>query len=550
MNMYVFKITRLITVFVLTILLVPIKAQIKTETEIADSLVHVYQAKNGPGIAVKVIRNGKTIYTKEVGLANLEDNTLITAETPFHIASVSKQFTAFAALLLESRGLLSMDDDIKKYLPELKDLLFTVRLSQLANHTHGFPNTFELAQLIGVNPDEVMTHAKMVNILLNQRQLNFEPGSQYQYNNAGFTLLAEIVERVSGMPFAKFVKKEIFDPLHMENSIVFDDNSLIIPNKAYAYRKTKSGYAKTPYNFTVVGGSGINTTSTDLALWALNFEEAKIGSTAIFEKMKKPSLLNDGTEIPYGLGLETKSYRGLDLIFHGGGDAGYRSYLMRIPKQHFTVVILGNLESFNPLDLAFGLTDLYLHEHMSPAANTVKPKYSTADLQKWAGNYEIFPGSFFTLLAKDDGLFIQPFGQQENYALPVEGDGIFTYPYAAHSKFVFDKKGLHWHFSDFSYLCTKVNIHLPKTVVREDFIGAFWNERLHTAYTLTVKDGQLIASHALNSAITLHPLAKDTFYATAGFFGKVEFKRNKQGKIVSFLLSGQNINQFPFIKVK
>ncbi len=525
-------------------------AQTSSISQKSDSIVQAYQVTNGPGIAVKVIQNGKVVYQKQVGLANLEDNTPISDSTAFHIASVSKQFTIFAAMLLERQGKLSMDDDIKKYLPELKSIPYTVTLRQLANHTHGFPNTFELAQLIGINPDEVMTHAKMMDILLQQKQLNFEPGTQYQYNNTGFTLLAEIVARVSGMSFSAFAKKEIFEPLQMKHTVVFDNNGIIVPNKAYSYRKTKKGYEKTPYNYTVIGGSGINTTPHDLALWALNFMEPKIGSQQIFEEMQKPSRLKDGTQIPYGLALETKTYNGLGIVFHGGGDAGYRSYLMRIPKQQFAVVIMGNLESFNPLDLAFGLTDLYLKDQLAATPSTTLPKYTTQQLKKWEGDYEIFPGSFFTLKAKNDSLFIQPFLQKEMYPLPVSGDSTFTYPYASHSKFVFSKDGLKWHFSDFAYACKKAALNLPNAVKLTDFTGVFWNEALNTTYRLEVKKEQLVATHALNSDVTLKPLTKDAFYAGAGFFGKIHFIRNKGQKIIGFKLSGQNLNEVSFVKLK
>lgn len=525
-------------------------AQVKTVQQKSDSLFRVYETTQGPGIAINIIHNGKVVYKKQTGFSNLEYKIPITDTTAFHIASVSKQFTAFAALLLENRGKLSMDDDIRKYLPELEKLPYVVTLKQLANHTHGFPNTFELAQLIGINPDEVMTHPKMMRILLRQKQLNFEPGTQFQYNNTGFTLLAEIVARVSGMPFSEFVKKEIFEPLQMNNTLFYDNNATIVPNKAYSYRKTKKGFEKLPYNYTVVGGSGINTTPYDLALWALNFENPKIGNTAIFDKMKAPGKLKNGTGIPYGLGLETKRYNGQEVVFHGGGDAGYRSYIMRIPEQHFAVVILGNLESFNPLDLAYGFTDLYLKNNLTAPEQKTVPKYTMSELKKWEGDYEIFPGSFFTLKAKNDSLFIQPFRQKEMYALPVADIGTFVYPYASHSKFVFNKEGLKWHFSDFAYPCKKVTLNIPDSIVSENFTGVFWNETLNTVYRIEVKNNQLVATHSLNDTIVLNPLAKDQFYANAGFFGRVQFVRNKQNKIVAFKLSGQNLNAIEFVKLK
>jgi len=517
-----------------------------------DSLIQTYHQDNGPGIAVSVVSNGKIIYQRQEGLANLEYGTPISDSTVFHIASVSKQFTAFLALLLEEEGKLSLDDDISRYLPELKDLPYKVSIRQLANHTHGFANTYELGQLIGISSGDVMSQQQMIKILLRQKQLNFKPGAQYEYNNSGFALLAEIIQRVSGKPFGEFARERIFKPLGMNHSLFLDDNATVVKNKAYSYKKVKNSYNKVPFNYTVIGASGLNTTPSDLCLWAMNFDNPRVGDQKIFDKMTSPSRLNNGQQIPYGLGQETKRYKGLDVVFHGGGDAGYRAYLLRVPALHFSIIVMGNLESFNPLTLSYGVLDLYLKEFESLPDARQQPRYTTGDLKQWEGNYEIFPGRFFTLVAKNDTLFYQPFGSNDAYPLPVAGDSTFAFPFAPHSKLVFGADGLRWYFSDFAYRCEKISYRLPykPTFKLDQMKGVYWNDALKTSYKLNISDGKLVATHALNNDIILQPLARDEFYSDKSFFGRIKFIRDKQQRVTGFKLSGQNLKAISFIKIE
>lgn len=519
-----------------------------------DSLIQTYHRPNGPGIAVSVSKDGEIIYKNQTGYANLEYMIPISDTTVFHIASISKQFTAFAALLLEKEGKLSLDDDIKKYLPELNELPYKITIRQLANHTHGLPNVHELVHLIGITPQDVLSQQQMIRILLRLKQTNFVPGSKYQYNNTGFTLLAEIIQRVSGKTFSEYLKERIFEPLKMNHTLVLDNLGTIVKNKAYSYTQTEQGFEKIPFNFTLVGSSGINTTAQDLSLWAMNFHEPNptIGGQAIFEKMKTPSHLNNGEKIPYALGQEWKKYKGLDVIFHGGGDAGYRAYLLRIPKYNFSVVVMGNFESFNPLDISYNIVDLYLKKYQTQQALEQVPQYTTNELKKWEGNYEIFPGNFFTLVAKNDSLYFQPFTSKETYPLPVLSEKTFSFPYAPHSKMEFTNKGLVWHFSDMAYLCKKASINLPDkaNIDLNDFTGLYLNEELKTSYKLINKEGTLIAIHPLNNDIVLQPLAKDEFYSNQSFFGRIKFIRNNENKIVGFKLSGQNLNKITFKKIE
>lgn len=517
-----------------------------------DSLIQTYHLPNGPGIAVSVVRDKKIVYSHQTGYANLEYAMPITDSSTFLIASVSKQFTAFAALLLEEEGKLSFDGDIKKYLPELKSLPYKVSIRQLANHTHGFANTYELSRLLGKDTQDPMTHQEIVTLLLRQQQLNFVPGSQFQYNNTGYALLAEIVQRVSGKPFAMFLNERVFIPLKMNHTLVWDDASILIKNKVYSYRKTKNGFESIPLNNSQMGSTGIYTTTHDLSLWAMNFDHPIIGSQKIFKKMATPSYLNSGEQIPYALGQETKNHKGLEVVFHGGGDAGYRVYLLRVPEHKFSVIVMGNVESFNPLKLSYEILDLYLTKYQVKQVKKNSPNYTSNDLKKWSGDYEIFPGNFFSLVAKKDSLYFRGFQSEDLLPLPVLGENEFSFPYIPHSKFVFSEKGFYWHFSDFKYLFKKAAISLPNPdkINVSEFTGIYYNDELRTSYKLIVKNNKLVATHSLNQDIELNPLGKDEFYSNQSFFGRLLFIKNKKNEIVSYTLSGQNLSNIFFRKVE
>ena len=517
-----------------------------------DSLLNSYYQPNQPGIALSIIEKGETIYSKQIGLAEMEYGNSITDSTAFHIASVSKQFTAFLAVLLEKEGKFSMNDDIRKYLPELKQLPYKITLRQLANHTHGLPNLFELAQLKGIDIGDRMSHKEVVQMLLSIKQVNFKAGEKYEYNNTGFVLLAEIIERVMGKPFQEILKDRIFIPLGMKNSIAVDNSSLIIKNKAYSYRLNNGKYENYPFNIMANGSSGISTTINDLSKWAFNFQYPNSAQREIFQEMQKRTTLNSGEIIHYGLGLEFKNYKGLDLVFHGGGDAAYRSYILHVPKYQFSVIILGNSNDFAPLKIVYGIVDLFLKEQQKKPLTLKKVNYTTQELKPFEGTYQMFPGTYYNIIAEKDTLYFQSYGTNDKAPLPVIGDGDFLFPYIPTSKFSFYKNGFDFHIADFKYACTKVELNPPKSgdVSLTEFTGVYYNEEFHTAYELVVENNKLVAIHSFNKNINLHPLSKDSFYSNEAFFGRLNFMKDSKGKVTKFNLSGQNLKDIEFNKIK
>lgn len=521
------------------------------QLQMAESLCASLIQKNGPGLAISVVQNGQTLYEHQQGYANLENRIPITDSSIFLVGSISKQFTAFSILLLEAEGKVSLEDDISKYLPELSGKNFKITLRQLANHTSGYRESYDLNAMRGMGEEHHLSNQEdVVELLLQQNDLNFTPGDRFQYCNSGYVLLAEIVSRVSEMPFEMFVKTRIFDPLGMKDSFFLSNGSKVIYNKAESYYFDGDAYHRMPMNRSVMGSTGLYTTSRDLSIWAENFENTRVGSQDIVAKMTANGILNSGEKIPYGLGIETKKYKGLNVVFHGGGDVGYRAYLLKVPELNFSVVVTGNFEAFNPLDIAYGMIDVFLKEEISEPMETPLPVYSTEELERYTGQYQIFPGLFIQILAERDTLFFQPFGSTDKAELPMIGEHEFEFPYAAKSKIVFSDNGLKWHFSDFYYPGKRVELNVPtaEEMNLEAYVGTFTSEEIGTQYSFVVRDGELIAEHAINPEITLIPIGKDVFITNEFYLGKIVFKRSANGTIEGCEISGQTAYAVEFVK--
>lgn len=544
---------RTILFSLLLLLLESTNAQTKNPTEKVNQLLEKYQSKNSPGVAIAIVKDGKVVYKKGVGVANLEYQIPITPQTVFHIASISKQFTLFSVLLLEQENKLSIDDDIRKYLPEMSDFGHKITLRNLANHTSGIRDISNLMALIGLGDTETISHQKAVELITQQTSLNFIPGNQFEYSNSGYILLAEIVQRVSKQSFAEFTSERIFKPLKMEHSLFLNNTETLIKNHAYSYYKVEKTYHKSSINCSFFGSTGLITSVEDLSLWAINFDKKTIGNETIFNKMQQKSHLNNGEEISYALGQEIKEYKGWKCIFHGGGIASYRSYLLRIPEANFAVIVESNDADFNPLDIVFEIVDFYLKDK-SPTPTAPKTVIDTSKLQLYIGDYEVFPGMMVSITEENQKLFLQVKGTANKVTLPTINTFEFTYPDRPHSKIAFpnDSKcdSFKWHFSDFVYNGKRIHLKpFDATALNlSEVTGLYYNSELNTTYKMIIKDNALVATNDLNDNITLTPLQQDVFTSFTNYFGKVEVIRNEEGTVISLSVSGQGFKNMIFGK--
>lgn len=538
---------------------ITINAQVKTTpksktADKVDKLLAKYDFKNGPGLSLAVIKDGAVVYKKGFGIANLEYGVPITTSTVFQVASVSKQFTVFSILLLEQEGKLSIDDDIRKYLPEMPDYGHKITLRNLANHTSGIRDNTDLANLIGTGEADLFSNEEAVKLITSQKGLNFIPGDEFQYCNSGYILLAEIVKRVSGQSFAEFTQARIFKPLKMKNSQFIDAPETIVKNRAYSYIKYENTYYKSILNHSFVGSTGLNTTIDDLSLWAMNFKKKTIGNDAIFKKMKEKSRLNSGELIPYGLGLENQVYKGLDIVFHGGGIGRYGSRILIIPEHNFSVVYMCNSRDFHPFDIVYPIIDYYLADKETIQST---PTINKTLLLNFVGDYEIFPraGYIFTFSKDNDTLFQQVKGDDAKVKLVQISDNEFTFPNYPHSKFVFEKANgqsstfVRWHISDFSYKGQRIELKQfdKEKINSNEIVGMYYNAELNTTYNFVLKDNNLFATHSRNGETSLIAFQPDIFVSN---IGGIEIIRNDLKKVIGFNLSGQGIKGMRFDKIK
>ncbi len=323
-----------------------------------------------PGASVAVMKDGQIIFSKGYGYADLESDRPITPTTIFHVASVSKQFTAFAIAMLADQGKLSLDDDIRKYLPELHDFGYTITINHLVHHTSGLRDQWNLLMMAGWRLDDVITQKQIMRMVARQRELNFKPGEEFLYCNTGFTLMAEIVQRVTGQTLAEWTAANVFAPLEMKHTFFYDDHEKVVDNRAYSYYRNGNNnnieYKKSVLSYATAGATSLFTTPEDLCAWAQNFETMKVGNPKVMKMMQEPFILNKGDTTDYAMGIAVGKYRGLRTINHSGGDAGFRSFLVRFPDENVNIAVASNYAAFGPAGMAYAEAEAVLGNKLEP----------------------------------------------------------------------------------------------------------------------------------------------------------------------------------------
>lgn len=369
-----------------------------------DEVFAAYAKPGSPGCVVGVVRDARLVFARGYGLANIEHDLPLTSTSVLDIGSTSKQFTAASVLLLEQQGKLSVDDDIRKFVPELPSYGQTVTIRHLLNHTSGIRDYLTLMSVAGVNFDGVTGDDEALRIITRQKALNFPPGSEHLYSNSGYFLLSIIVKRASGKSLRQFAQENIFGPLDMRDTHFHDDHTMIVPRRATGYSPGAQGqFVIDMSGFEQTGDGAVYTTIEDLAKWDRNFYEPKVGGQALIDGLLRSGVLNDGKTIPYAAGLMNGTHKGLPVVSHGGSWAGYRAELIRFPKQRLSVICLCNRADGNPSAKARQVADVYLASELTaapPAAQTQapgakaeasakeqRPAPTAADVSRLAGTY-------------------------------------------------------------------------------------------------------------------------------------------------------------------
>jgi CubicO group peptidase (beta-lactamase class C family) len=328
---------------------------------------------DSPGCALGLYRDGRIVYHRGYGSADLERRVPLSPASVFDIGSTSKQFTAMSILLLQRDGKLSLNDDVRSYIPELPDYGTRITIGDMLHHISGLRDYTTLLALAGNPTENWTTDQDALDILAQQRGLNFKPGSEWQYSNSGFFLLSIIVKRVSGQSIRRFAQSRIFGPLGMTHTHIHDDHAMVVPNRAIGYIRSDSGgpFRIEMSDWEQAGDGSVLTTVEDLVKWDENFYSGQVGGPGVLAEMLRPGKLATGKVLDYASGLFLGEYRGLKMVEHGGAWAGYRAQLMRFPTEHVSVACLCNLGSAGPTELAQRVADVYLADKLKPVAAQV-----------------------------------------------------------------------------------------------------------------------------------------------------------------------------------
>ncbi len=526
-----------------------------------DQLFAAWSKPQGtPGCALGVVRDGKMIYSRGYGMADVEHDAPNTPTTVFHVASVSKQFTAMAIHLLAQDGKLSLDDPVRKHLPELHDFGKPLTIRHLLNHTSGLRDQWALLALSGWRLEDVITERDILDVVWRQKELNFPPGEQFLYSNTGYTLLAVIVGRVSGKPLPEFAKERIFQPLGMLHTHFHDDYGFLVKGRAYSYLPRVPGeYRAVALSFSNVGATSLFTTVEDLARWDENFYSAKVGGKDVLAQMQVKGVLSNGTEIDYASGIEIRQYRGLKIVEHAGGDAGFRSHIVRFPDRHFSAIALCNAGEANPSRLTRKVADLYLAKELGPApaatqsSKPVEVKIDAKVLDAYEGDYSLNPAFILNIRRNGDQLVSQATGQPPFVLVPASDTSFFPREFEA--LITFDSAGPDGKSAGLTIRQNGVDTRGTRTERAQPtperlatYSGTYFSRELNSVYFFDVREGKLFLRHP-RGELELQPLTADSFAAPFPV-GGVSFDCNASGRCQSFRISSGRIRNLLFDRIE
>ena len=402
-----------------------LSAQTDLSTLAADEVIAPWVSTDAPGVSVAVSRNDEIVYARGAGMANLDHDVPLSPTSVFQVASVSKQITAFATLLLVADGEVDLDADIQTYISDFPKTETVITVRHLLDHTSGLRERNTLAEMAGWMLDDVSTEAQMRALIKRQQGINFAAGTEIEYSNTGYALLAEIVEQVSGQTFQAFTKERIFDPLKMTQSKFPDNRHATIKERASSYYPDQTGFGNVIVASETYGSTGLYTSALDLLKWAENFETQTVGDPMVFDLMAERFEAENGDGSTFAKGQELRMYKGFETWSHGGTDAGYRSFLLRVPSEDLEIAVIANRTDFDKAAFAFELADAFLFaDGIAPIDTDQNWVPATGeDFAAYAGDYEIFPGVIFALRAEAGGLTFATYGTPRSDLEPLQQIG-------------------------------------------------------------------------------------------------------------------------------
>jgi CubicO group peptidase (beta-lactamase class C family) len=525
----------------------PKAPELSTEVKV-DRVFERWNRSDTPGCVIGVAVDGKPVLVRAYGMANLEYGLRLRPDTIFESGSVAKQFTAAAIALLGQDGKLSLNDPVRKYVPEVPDFGTPILIRHLLNHTSGLRSQWPLLALSG-RPTGRTVHTidEILELVGMMKELNFKPGDEYLYCNTGFTLLGVVVARVSGKTLDAFCQERLFKPLGMTRTQWRDDFTKIVPDRATAYGRKDDGTFFTNMPFTdVIGNGGLLTTVGDLLAWNGNLDDPRVGGRALVDQLETRGRLNDGFENEYAQGLVVTTYKGVREVSHGGSTAGYQTFLGRFPESRLSIAVLSNVTASDPSRLAHEVADIYLAGKIKEPAKPVAVPVPAATLKTYAGVYrEPLTDAAIKVALDKDGKTLRIDGN------PVVAVSATTFVVADGSRRAVFEAGpagaaVKMTESDGRSkprLWEAVPSFAPKPADLEAYAGKYDSEEIDMTYRLYVEGGKLKAWFRPAQRADLAPVYPDAFETEGDI---VRFTRDGSGRIDGFLVYAGRVRHLRF----
>jgi CubicO group peptidase (beta-lactamase class C family) len=462
-----------------------------------DAIFARFDRIDSPGCAVGASIAEEPVLTGAYGMADLEHDAKLTPQSIFEPGSVTKQFTAAALLLLAQQGKLTLEDPIRKYLPELPDAYAAITIRHLIHHTSGIRDWGSLESIAGwPRTTRANTHAHVLDILSRQRSLNYPAGADYSYTNSGYNLAAILVGRVAGRSLADFTRDAIFVPLGMTSTSWRDDFRRVVKGRAIAYQQNANIIRQMMPFEDVHGNGGMLTTVGDLLRWNRNFSTGQVGGNAFTGQQLIRGKLNDGRTIAYAAGLMVLHYKGRNEISHSGTTAAYNAWLGRYPDQGLSVAVLCNTSAANGSQLGHAVADVFLDAVKAPAEPRITVDPAQAGLYRSTRDHSVL-----TLAAGADA-----------------------------SRYRFEPNGrLHVVSEMDEVIWEKVDRWTPEAAALPAFAGVYTSPEAGVTLTVAVENGHLQIRRRPDTKIALTPLYRDGFNAPG--LGSVRFLRDAAGDV-------------------
>ena len=522
-----------------------------------DKLFAQWNHPDSPGAAVVIVKNGAVVYQHGYGCADLEQHVPITPQTLFDVASVAKQFTGLSVAMLVEQGKLSVNDDIHKYLPDVPEFGQPITIQNLLHHTSGLRDWPETLTFSSVDMNGQITLDMILDMVRRQRELDFAPGSEYQYSNTGYNLLAAVVAKITGQSFRTWTDANLFQPLGMKHTFVCDDPTGLVVNRAVPYwPDDQKQYHRLVSQLAAQGSSSLFVSAEDMGQWLLNFESGRVGGKSAIALMRQSGKLNNGRNVDYGFGLELADYHGSPMITHGGAWSGYRSDVIWLPNQHFAVAILANTSEMEPHDLALKVADLCVNPPSDKPSTPPAPKPPVAvkaDPASWEpflGTYRLGPGWLLTITRQGNQLMAQATHEDRYPMTPVSDTNFFVEAYRSAVAFVRNDSGtvtnLFYHGINAPKL-TPADL-APTSARLAEYVGDYWSEELRMANRLELHDGKLAFHERSGDWLVFLPTEKDRFDAEYARIS-LEFTRNPAGEVTGVRVSASRVRHLRYQRV-